>query len=54
MGSQTKRNNQDTKKRGRTGELLLQAWDDALGDVIAVASMREQLRLFGVDNVRTL
>ncbi len=54
MGSQTKRNNQDKQKLGRTGALLLKAWDDAIGDLISVASMREEMRLFGVDRVRGL
>lgn len=46
-----KRNPNEEKKRRRTGELLAEI-DDYLGDLIAVAALREQLRTFGLDRVR--
>jgi hypothetical protein len=46
--SSTERN-----QRRRTGALLLPI-DDEIGDLISVASIREQARMFGIDRVRGL
>jgi hypothetical protein len=42
---------QQKEKRGRTGALLLHL-EDIVEDAIAVASIREQVRMFGIDHVR--
>jgi hypothetical protein len=43
----------ERERRRRNGALLLTI-DDEIGDLIAVASIREQVRMFGVDRVRGL
>jgi hypothetical protein len=43
----------ERKSRRRTGALLLTI-DDLIGDMIATASIREQVRMFGIDRVRGL
>lgn len=48
-----KRNPNEEQKRRRTGALLLML-DDAIGDLISIATMREQARIFGIDRVRGL
>jgi hypothetical protein len=53
MGLQLKRGPAEQQKRRRTGALLLNI-DDFIGDLVAVATIREQVRLFGVDRVRGL
>ena len=42
---------QQKGKRGRTVDLLV-LLEDLVEDAIAVASIREQVRLFGIDHVR--
>lgn len=51
---QTKTTPRNDQRRRRTGSLLLSSIDDEIGDLIAVASIREQARLFGLDRVRGL
>jgi hypothetical protein len=48
-----KRNPSEDRKRRRTGALLLDL-DDDIGDQIAVAILREQVRTLGLDRVRSL
>jgi hypothetical protein len=43
----------DQHKRRRTSALLL-TLDDHVEDTIAIASIREDIRLFGLDRVRRL
>jgi hypothetical protein len=49
----TKPYSSERNQRRRTGALLL-AIDDEIGDLISVASIREQARMFGIDRVRGL
>ena len=49
----TKPYSTERNQRRRTGALLL-AIDDEIGDLISVASIREQARMFGLDRVRGL
>jgi hypothetical protein len=53
MKRRLSKTNSDAVRRRRTGALLLPI-DDDIGDLIAVASIREQLRIFGLDRVRGL
>jgi len=43
----------DHHKRRRTSALLL-SLDDQVDDAIAIASIRESVRIFGIDRVRGL
>lgn len=43
----------ERESRRRNSSILL-TLDDAIGDMIAVATIREQSRLFGIDRVRGL
>jgi hypothetical protein len=51
---QTDKTNAQREYRRRRAGALFTHFDDEIGDLVAIASIREQARLFGVDRVRGL